>query len=185
MHNSSQNRFISSFSQGSSASMKPCLYPCQCNSDLFPQMWTKPRLLTTITFDNWTCFLSYLREGWHSWEQKLILSAPNVVLTYLGYFISFYLSPPVYLNDDTLLICSVLVLWFWNHTPPLNVWWVFAHTFRMCWVHGLLVGVLTSLALPRCNKQKVSTQTSLKLIVFLTFTWLTEKNVIPTLKGKI
>lgn len=55
MHNSSRNRFNSYLSH--------CFYPCQCNSDLFPQMWTKLRLLSTITFDSWTCFFYVLFKG--------------------------------------------------------------------------------------------------------------------------
>lgn len=61
-------------------------------------------------------------------------------------------SPSDWVDDNTLLICSVLVLWFWNHIYTLNVW-LFAHTLGTCWVHWLLVGFLdVTCTICRCHK---------------------------------
>ncbi len=98
--------------------------------------------------------LIYERTG-PSWEQKLIWSAPNVIISTFFYIpkLLHVFSLPLWMDDNTLLICSVLVLWFWNNTHPLNVWWLSAHIYGICWVHGLLVGFLDVTGpVCRCHK---------------------------------
>lgn len=82
----------------------------------FPRREQNPRPLSTITFDSWTCFRFYVSADKHRWGQNLIWSVPDIISAYRG--VPF--STSVLFDNDTLLICSVLVLWLWNYTPPLT-----------------------------------------------------------------
>ena len=55
------------------------------------------------------------------------------------------LSLPVWMDRSTLLICSVLVLWFWNRTQPLNVWWL-SVPLGLAWYMDFLWVFLTSVS---------------------------------------
>lgn len=108
-----------------SASVEPRLYPRQCNlQTYFPRREQNRGCCQQSLLTIGSVFLPYLWVDKLSKWEKVILPAPNVnmstPLTHLND--SLWLSSSVVLNGLSLLIGSVLVLWFWNHTLVLKLW---------------------------------------------------------------
>lgn len=155
MHNSLGNRLISYLSQCSSASVKPHLYPCPCNSQTyFPRHERNRRSCQQSLLTIGPVFIykragPQLRVETHLVSTKCHYGYPfDKPKLLLSVFLSACLDGWQYPID---LFCSCPVVW--NHTLPLNVWWLSAHNFGIYWVHGLLVGFLdVTGTICRCHK---------------------------------
>lgn len=90
---------------------------------------------------------SYLWAGRNSWGWKLIWSAPNVITAPpKDSPMLLHLFPALVWKDkNTLLICSVLVLWRWNQTHPPCLMTPCFYLRRMCaWCVDSSWALLTS-----------------------------------------
>lgn len=126
MHNSLGNRFISYLSECAFASMKP-IYT---HAGVICRLISPGTKKTEAIVNNQNLFFCLI----YMWETHRARTKMSLLSD------SFRLTPPVWLDSNTLLIRSVLVLWFGNRSHARRLWELSDHIFGTCRVHGLPVG---------------------------------------------